>query len=90
VYNRTRAKADGLVARGAIWHDDAGSAAAAANVVITMVGLPQDVEEIYFGTLVDVVDVILALLRRAEELTVLAAERGLDLSAVSAFLGGDA
>jgi 3-hydroxyisobutyrate dehydrogenase-like beta-hydroxyacid dehydrogenase len=87
VYNRTPAKADGLVARGAIWHDDAGSAAAAANVVITMVGLPQDVEEIYFGTLVDV---ILALLRRAEELTVLAAERGLDLSAVSAFLGGDA
>jgi 3-hydroxyisobutyrate dehydrogenase len=49
VYNRTRAKADGLVARGAIWHDDPGSAAAAADVVITIVGLPQDVEDIYFG-----------------------------------------
>jgi 3-hydroxyisobutyrate dehydrogenase len=49
VYNRTRAKADGLLARGAIWHDDPGSAAAASDMVITMVGLPQDVEEIYFG-----------------------------------------
>jgi 3-hydroxyisobutyrate dehydrogenase len=49
VHNRTRAKADGLVARGAIWHDDAGSAAAVSDVVITMVGLPQDVEEVYFG-----------------------------------------
>ena len=49
VYNRTRAKAEGLIARGATWHDDPGSAAAAADVVITMVGLPQDVEEIYFG-----------------------------------------
>jgi 3-hydroxyisobutyrate dehydrogenase len=49
VYNRTRAKADGLVERGAIWHDDPGSAAAAADVVITIVGLPQDVEEVYLG-----------------------------------------
>ena len=48
VYNRTRAKADGLVARR-IWHDDPGSAAAAADVVITIVGLPQDVEEVYLG-----------------------------------------
>src|SRR5258708_17512587 len=35
--------------RGATWHDDPGSAAAAAAVVIAMVGLPRDVEEIYFG-----------------------------------------
>jgi 3-hydroxyisobutyrate dehydrogenase len=47
VYNRTRAKADTLVARGAIWHDDPGAAAAAADAVITIVGLPQDVEEVY-------------------------------------------
>jgi 3-hydroxyisobutyrate dehydrogenase len=49
VYNRTRAKAEGLLARGATWHDDPGSAAAKADVVITMVGLPKDVEEVYFG-----------------------------------------
>src|SRR5258708_18298612 len=49
VFKRTRGKAEGLMARGATWHDDPGSAAAAAAVVITMVGLPRDVEEIYFG-----------------------------------------
>jgi 3-hydroxyisobutyrate dehydrogenase len=49
VYNRTRARAERLVARGATWHDDPGSAAAAADVVITMVGLPRDVEGLYFG-----------------------------------------
>jgi hypothetical protein len=36
------------------------------------------------------VDVILALLRRAEELTLIADERGEDLSAIRAFLSGDA
>jgi len=49
VFNRTRGKAEGLLARGATWHGDPGSAAAAAAVVITMVGLPTDVEAIYFG-----------------------------------------
>jgi 3-hydroxyisobutyrate dehydrogenase len=49
VFNRTRAKAQELVARGATWHDTPGDVAAAAEVVITMVGLPADVEEVYFG-----------------------------------------
>jgi hypothetical protein len=49
VYNRTRARAEGLIARGATWHDDAGAAASQAKIVITMVGLPRDVEEIYLG-----------------------------------------
>jgi 3-hydroxyisobutyrate dehydrogenase len=49
VYNRTRARAEPLIARGATWHDDAGSAASQARIVITMVGLPRDVEEIYLG-----------------------------------------
>jgi 3-hydroxyisobutyrate dehydrogenase len=49
VFNRTRSKAEGLLARGATWHDHPDSAAATAAVVITMVGLPMDVEEIYFG-----------------------------------------
>src|SRR5207302_268333 len=34
VYNRTREKAQALVDGGAQWHDNAGSAAAAADVVI--------------------------------------------------------
>jgi 3-hydroxyisobutyrate dehydrogenase len=49
VFNRTRAKAEPLVERGAIWHDTPGDVAAASDVVITMVGLPTDVEEVYFG-----------------------------------------
>ena len=49
VYNRTRARAEALIARGAAWHDDAGAAASQGKIVITMVGLPRDVEEIYLG-----------------------------------------
>lgn len=47
VYTRTRAKADALVAEGARWADTPGAAAAQAGVVITMVGYPHDVEEVY-------------------------------------------
>lgn len=47
VYNRTREKASALVDAGAHWHDSAGSAAAAADVVITIVGYPTDVEATY-------------------------------------------
>jgi 3-hydroxyisobutyrate dehydrogenase len=49
VFNRTRARAHSLVERGAIWAETAGQAASGANVVITMVGYPADVESIYFG-----------------------------------------
>lgn len=47
VHNRTRAKAEPLIVRGAVWHDHPGDAAAAAKVVITIVSLPRDVEQIY-------------------------------------------
>jgi 3-hydroxyisobutyrate dehydrogenase len=50
VFNRTRAKADALVGRGATWHDSPGNATAAADFVITMVGFPRDVEDIYLGS----------------------------------------
>jgi 3-hydroxyisobutyrate dehydrogenase len=49
VHNRTREKAEPLVAQGARWHDAPGSLAAASDVVITMLGMPADVEEVYFG-----------------------------------------
>lgn len=49
VYNRTRAKADDLVARGAVWKDSPGAVAAEADVVITIVGYPKDVEEVYLA-----------------------------------------
>ncbi len=49
VYNRTRAKAEDLLAKGAAWCPTPGEAAARADIVITMVGYPRDVEEVYFG-----------------------------------------
>jgi 3-hydroxyisobutyrate dehydrogenase len=49
VNNRTRSKADALVARGAIWRDHPGEVAVASDIVITIVGYPNDVETIYLG-----------------------------------------
>jgi 3-hydroxyisobutyrate dehydrogenase len=49
VYNRTREKAQALLDAGATWHDTAGAAAAAGDVVITMLGFPSDVELSYLG-----------------------------------------
>ena len=47
VFNRTAEKAAPLLARGAQWADSAGEASSQADIVITMVGYPADVEEIY-------------------------------------------
>jgi 3-hydroxyisobutyrate dehydrogenase len=49
VHNRTKAKAEELVARGAKWAESVAELAAEANVVITIVGYPKDVEEVYLG-----------------------------------------
>src|SRR5690625_1633259 len=49
VYTRTKTKADELIASGAIWQDSVADVAKAADVIITMIGTPKDVEEVYFG-----------------------------------------
>ncbi len=49
VHTRTKAKADGLVARGARWAASPAEAARGADVTFTMVGFPRDVRECYFG-----------------------------------------
>lgn len=49
VYNRTRAKAEALIEKGAAWKDTVADCVAQTEMVITMVGFPQDVEEVYFG-----------------------------------------
>lgn len=49
VYTRTAAKADELVRKGAVWHETPEELAASCDVVITMVGYPKDVEELYLG-----------------------------------------
>ncbi len=49
VYNRTKSKADELVAEGAVWCDSPAECATGRDVVITIVGYPKDVEQVYFG-----------------------------------------
>jgi 3-hydroxyisobutyrate dehydrogenase len=49
VYTRTQAKADELIRQGATWHDSPASLASYCDAIITMVGYPKDVEEIYLG-----------------------------------------
>ena len=49
VYNRTRSKADALVTRGAKYCESPGACARGQDAVITIVGYPKDVEEIYLS-----------------------------------------
>lgn len=49
VYNRTKAHAQSVLDNGATWADGPKAIAAAADLVITMVGYPKDVEEQYYG-----------------------------------------
>jgi 3-hydroxyisobutyrate dehydrogenase len=49
VHTRTKAKADPLLALGARWAESPGAAASRADAVITMLGFPDDVEQVYFG-----------------------------------------
>jgi len=49
VYNRTRAKAEELLAKGARWADTPQAVAAESDIIITIVGYPRDVEEVYLG-----------------------------------------
>ena len=49
VFNRTRAKAEPLLERGARWAESPADAARQADVVFTIVGFPQDVEQVYLG-----------------------------------------
>lgn len=49
VYNRTRAKAEGLLAAGANWADSPRGVAERSDIVFTIVGYPADVREVILG-----------------------------------------
>lgn len=55
IYARTRAKAEELIAGGAHFHDSIGGAVRGCEAVITIVGFPADVEEVYLqpGNIMD-------------------------------------
>src|SRR5690625_4374419 len=49
IYTRTKEKAMELIDEGAIWCDSIANLMKNVQVVITMVGYPHDVEEVYLG-----------------------------------------
>jgi 3-hydroxyisobutyrate dehydrogenase len=50
VYTRTRERAAGLVEKGAVWTGSVKDLAADSDVIISMVGYPQDVAQIYLDS----------------------------------------
>lgn len=49
VYTRTKAKAEEIIQEGAEWRKTVAEVAVESKVVVTMVGYPSDVEEVYLG-----------------------------------------
>ena len=50
IYVRTRAKAEDVISEGAVFHDSIADCVKGRDAVITIVGFPQDVEEVYFDS----------------------------------------
>ena len=49
IYTRTKSKVEDVIAEGAVWCDTVAECSKGRDVVITIVGYPKDVEEVYFG-----------------------------------------
>ena len=49
VYTRTKSKIEDVIAEGAVWRDSVKACVSDRDAVITIVGYPKDVEEVYFG-----------------------------------------
>ncbi len=49
IYNRSRQKAEGLLSKGAQWCRTPAEVGQETEITFTMVGYPQDVEEVYWG-----------------------------------------
>jgi 3-hydroxyisobutyrate dehydrogenase len=49
IYSRTKSRAQSLIDKGAKWAETPAAVAAASDVIFTIVGLPSDVREVYFG-----------------------------------------
>lgn len=49
IYARTKSKVEDVISEGAVFHDTVGDCASNVDVMISIVGYPKDVEEVYFG-----------------------------------------
>ena len=50
VYTRTKEKARELIENGAKWDDSVAELAQQSDIIITMIGTPKDVEDVYFNS----------------------------------------
>ena len=85
IYARTRAKVEDVIGEGAVFHDTIGDCVKGCEAVITMVGFPKDVEEVYFtpGNILDsaepgayLIDMTTTSLALAEKLYAEGVKRG--------------
>ncbi len=55
IYARTKSKVEDVITEGAVFHESIGECVKDCDAVITIVGFPQDVEEVYFdaGNILD-------------------------------------
>ncbi len=86
VYTRTREKAAPAITAGAVWAENIGQCVRSADAVISIVGFPRDVEEVYFapGAILDsarpgtpLIDMTTTSPRLSERIFRAARERGL-------------
>ncbi|MGM9974238.1 MAG: NAD(P)-dependent oxidoreductase [Clostridiaceae bacterium] len=49
IYTRTKSRAEELISEGAVWKDSIAECVKGREAVITIVGYPKDVEEVYLG-----------------------------------------
>ncbi len=49
VNNRTKSKAQELIDKGCTWYDTPAELAKDSDIVVTIIGYPKDVEQVYFG-----------------------------------------
>lgn len=50
VYTRTKEKAEDLIDKGAKWENSVAELAAKADIIISIIGTPKDVEDVYLGS----------------------------------------
>lgn len=50
IYTRTKSKVIDVIEEGAVWSDSIKECITGKDAIITIVGYPKDVEEVYFGT----------------------------------------
>lgn len=85
IYARTKAKVEDVIAEGAVFHESVEACVKGCDTVITIVGFPQDVEEVYFdaGNILDsaqkgayLIDMTTTSPRLAEKIYQAGKERG--------------